>query len=166
MVSASLSNTLSNPEQLATYLARPAGSTVEGLDTSDGDAVAALLATLDWTDVTEDADSFGVRLGAARYYQATLPAGTVGKEGIKLVSELTDEELANVRLVRGKHNPELQLAGIPFVDTQVVHVIVADISSWPPAAEPTVETAHVVTWYPGRLTANVAWDTATVKLAR
>jgi hypothetical protein len=116
--------------------------------------------------VTEEAETLGVRFGACRYFRAQIAEGYVGQEGITTLGELTDAELANVRIVRGHHGQlEIQLAGQSPRPTKVMHMIVGSCESWP-NGEVTDDTAGVVTWYPGRLTAPVGLDRATVKFTR
>jgi len=150
----------------ASYLARPAGSSVDGLDVSDGNAVADFLAAHEWEDVTEEAAEGGTRYGKCLYFRATIGAEYTGQEGIALLSEISDEDMANVRIVRGHHgNFEIQLPGQAPRPTRVMHIIVGSYESFPDG-EVTDSTAGVVTWYPGRLTAPVGLDKATVKFTR
>ena len=158
-------------EKGADYLARPTGSSVDGLDVASGAAVGGFLSGQDWQEVTEEAEALGVRLGSCRYFRATigdghLEKGYMGQEGICLLSEVSDADLANVRIVRGHHgNLEIQLAGQSPRPTTTIHIILGNFESWP-NGEVTEETARVVTWYPGRLTAPVGLDRATVKFTR
>lgn len=148
------------------YFARPAGSSVEGLHVGDGEAVVAFLKQHNWTEVTDEAETLGVRFGGCRYYRATISAPYVGQEGIALASELTDDELAGARVVRGHHGKlELQLQGLKPRPTTVMHIIVGSASAFP-HGDVTAKDAQVVTWYPGRLTASVDIGGATVKRAR
>jgi hypothetical protein len=150
----------------ADYFARPAGSSVDGLDVSDGRAVANFLLAHGWEEVTEEASAMGVRFGACRYFRAEILAGYTGREGIALVGELSDDDLANVRIVKGHHgNFEIQLAGATPRPTQVMHLIIGSYESWP-NGEVTSDTAGVVTWYPGRLTKQTDLTDATVKFTR
>jgi len=150
----------------ASYLARPAGSSVDGLDVSDGNAVADFLAAHEWEDVTEEAAEGGTRYGKCRYFRAQISGDYTGQEGIALLSEISDEDLKNVRVVRGHHgNLELQLPGQAPRPTRVMHLIVGSYESFPDG-EVTDASAGVVTWYPGRLTAPVGLDKATVKFTR
>lgn len=153
-------------EKGANYLARPAGSSVTGFDVSSGAAVGGFLSGQDWQEVTEEAEVLGVRLGSCRYFRATIAEGYMGQEGICLLSEVSDTDLENVRIVRGHHgNLEIQLAGQAPRPTTTLHLILGNFESWP-NGEVTEETARVVTWYPGRLTAPVGLDKATVKFTR
>jgi hypothetical protein len=150
----------------AGYLARPAGSSVEGLDVSDGNAVADFLLSHEWEEVTDEAASMGVRFGACRYLRAEIAEGYVGQEGICLLSEVSDADLANVRIVRGHHGTlELQLAGQAPRPTQTMHLILASYEAWP-NGEVNDATVGIVTWYPGRLTAPIGLDKATVKFTK
>ena len=52
-----------------------------------------------------------------------------GLEGIAFLSELSDEELKGVRVVKGHHgNLEFQLKGMEPRRTQEVHIIVGNLS--------------------------------------
>jgi hypothetical protein len=162
-ISAALKNTLASEKQGEGYLARPAGSTVMGLDVSNGLDVAKWLEQLDWQDVTDEATEIGVRFGACRYFRAPIPAVYTGFEAIRLVEELDDADHPNVKLVKGHHgNFELQLEGLRPIMTHVVHIIIGNVADFP-NGEVSDETAGVVTWYPGRLTAPVDIGKATVK---
>lgn len=66
----------------ASYFARPAGSSVDGLDVSDGNAVADFLLAHNWEEVTEEAGNIGARFGACRYFRANINEGYSGQEGI------------------------------------------------------------------------------------
>lgn len=150
----------------ASYFARPAGSSVDGLDVSDGNAVAAFLLAHNWEEVTEEASTLGVRFGSCRYFRATIAEGYTGREGIALVNELSDEDLANVRIVRGHHgNFEFQLAGATPRPTGVMHLIIGSYESFP-NGEVNDDTAGIITWYPGRLTKQTDLTDATVKFTR
>lgn len=160
-----LQATLSNPDQGEDYFSRPAGSSVERLDTQNGLDVAKWLESLDWQDVTDEATKLGVRFGGCRYFRAPVPEGYTGLEGVALLEELTDAELAQVKVVKGHHGQlELQLEGLAPRPTPVVHIIVGSIADFP-NGKVTDETAGVVTWYPGRLTPPVDLGKATVKKA-
>ena len=148
------------------YFTRPAGSSVLGLDVGDGQAVMAFLSAHEWTEVTGEAVQLGQRLGSCRYFRAQIGADYVGQEGITTLGELTDEELANVRIVKGHHGDlELQLPGQAARPTKIMHMILGSCESFP-GGPVTTETAGVVTWYPGRLTGPVGLDRATVKFTR
>ena len=150
----------------AGYFARPAGSSVDGLNVADGVAVAAFLSSHAWEDVTEEAITLGTRFGKCLYFRAEIAEGFVGQEGIAILSELSDSDLGAVRIVKGHHgNLEIQLAGQAPRPTKVMHLIVGSIESFP-NGEVTDSSAGVVTWYPGRLTAPVNLEGATVKFTR
>jgi hypothetical protein len=150
----------------ASYFARPAGSSVDGLDVSDGNAVAAFLLAHNWEEVTEEAGNIGARFGACRYFRANINEGYSGQEGIALLGDLSDAELGNVRIVKGHHgNLELQLAGQTSRPTQVMHLILCNGGNFP-AGEVNEDTSAVVTWYPGRLTGPIGMERAVVKFIR
>ena len=150
----------------ADHFARPAGSSVDGLNVADGVAVAGFLASHEWEDVTEETITLGARFGACRYFRAEIAEGFVGQEGVSLLGCIGPDDLANVRVVRGHHgNLELQLPGQAPRPTKVMHLIVGSYESFP-SGEVTDASAGVVTWYPGRLTAPVNLEGATVKFIR
>ena len=64
LIQSALSHTLA--VKGADYFARPAGSTLVGANSMNGDTVVALLGTLDWTDVTEEASACGGAWASAR----------------------------------------------------------------------------------------------------
>lgn len=148
------------------YLARPAGSSIDRIDVTNGTIVANFLLSHEWTEVTDEAEAMGVRFGACRYFRATIAEGYTGREGIALVNELSDEDLANVRIVRGHHgNFEFQLAGATPRPTWVMHLIIGSYESFP-NGEVNDDTAGIITWYPGRLTKQTDLTDATVKFTR
>ena len=150
----------------AGYFARPAGSSVDGLNVADGEGVAAFLSSHAWEDVTEEAITLGTRFGKCLYFRAEIAEGFVGQEGVSLLGCIGPDDLPNVRVVRGHHgNLELQLAGQAPRPTKVMHLIVGSLESFP-SGEVTDASAGVVTWYPGRLTAPVNLEGATVKFTR
>lgn len=163
IINIALKNTLSNPEQGEEYFARPAGSGIEGFDTSNGVDVAKWLEGLDWQDVTDEAVELGCRFGGCRYFRASIPAEYTGFDKVALLGELSDDELSNVRVVRGHHgNLELQLPGMEPRGTDIVHIIIGNVADFP-NGEVSEDTAGVVTWYPGRLTPLADIGNATVK---
>lgn len=132
-------------------LRRPAGSTLDGVDVQDGEAVQTFLAGLAWEDVTKEIREMGAAFGACTYFRAGLTDGVSGWEGVALLSELSDEVIALVRVQRGHHgNLELVLPGLQPRPTNLVHLIRA-------------EDGTVITWFPGRITEVVALEGATVK---
>ncbi len=145
------------------HFARPAGSSLTGIDTNNGEAVYAFLLGLvgAFEEVTDAAKASGAAWGGCRYFRAKLPEAVVGMEGIALLSELDDADLARVRIVKGHHGGlELQLPGAAKRETNIAHMIVGDPTDgrWPPGHD-----AVVFTWYPGRLTPPVVIGGATVK---
>ena len=160
----SLANTAATKGEA--HFARPAGSSLVGVNTMDGEAVYAFLLeaalTGGFEEVTEEARATGCAFGRCRYFRATLPEGVIGLERIALLSELDEADLARVRVVKGHHGGlELQLPGGVARETRVVHVLVGDPAS--ATNEVADDTAIVYTWYPGRLTPPVVIAGATVK---
>ena len=148
------------------YFARPAGSTLVGVDSTNGDEIVNFLGSLDWEEVTGYAESIGAKAGDCRYFRAGLPEGVAGREGIRLISDLDDEQLGEVRIRRGHHgNVEHYIAGLEPAATALAHIILysREAKAWPPMGEVTPATAAVATWYPGRLTPFVSTGDITVK---
>jgi len=143
------------------HFARPAGSTLAGVNSSDGREVIKILLALPWEEVTEEVARMGASFGKCRYFRAELPEGVIGQERIALLSDLTPDDLARVRVVKGHHGKlEFQLPESAARETKVVHMIVGDPTS--PTNE-VGENAIIYTWYPGRITPAVALESATVK---
>lgn len=151
------------------HFARPAGSTLTGLDVSDGEAVVGFLrlrsyyypGELGWEDVTAEVQRAGSAFGRCRYYRAHLFGEVKGLERVALLSELAEEDLGRVRVVQGHHGGfELQLPGGASRETDVVHIILGNPDD--PDLEPG-DWSVVYTWYPGRITPAVKLGSATVK---
>ena len=147
----------------AESILRTEGSTVTGVDTVE--TTVNFLLSLDWRDTTERAHLLGTALGACRYFVATVPESMEAHESIALVDELTDEELATVRVVKGRHGYELQMQGGTSRPTREVHLILGNMVAFP-EGEPSEENVGLVTWYPGRLTQRVNIAKGTVKFTK
>ena len=166
LVRIALAHTAETSPKGVGYFARPAGSSLVGVDSTNGDEVVNFLSSLDWEDVTEYASEIGAAAGDCRYLRATLPKGVSGLEGVRLLSDLTDEQLTSVRLRRGHHgNVEHYIEGLEPQPTNVAHIILysREAKAWPPEGEVTEATAAVATWYPGRLTPFVNTPDITIK---
>jgi hypothetical protein len=148
------------------HFRRPAGSFLENIPVkTDGEAVVSflleLLRTVEVEDVTHQVEA----LGACRYYkiQSSL---IQGRESVSLLEDLTPEELSLCRFQIGHHgNVEIVMPDLPPRPTDIIHILVADVSVWPPVSPPNEDTARVVTWFPGRITPPVEIGRATVKKA-
>lgn len=147
----------------AESILRTEGSTVTGVDTVEK-TVDFLLSLTDWREVTDRAHLLGTALGACRYFVATVPEGMEAHESIALVDELSDEELATVRVVKGRHGYELQMQGGTSRPTREIHIILGNLREFPEGS-PSEENVGLVTWYPGRLTQRVNIAKGTVKFA-
>lgn len=150
-------DTIKNPEQGAKYFARPAGSYIKWLKEDfasdaeqEGSAASKLLLEFDWTEVTEYAFEIGAGFGQCRYFKAQLPEDLGAFEAAATLDELTDDELKEVRIVRGPHQIDVVLPGMTLRETGVVHIVIG------PSGDDTV----VYCWYPGRLTPK--WNPADV----
>ena len=161
LVLAAISNTS------ADYFKRPQGSFVPWLkgQEDEGTRAAGLLKELArdqvLVEVTDEVASAGASFGKCRYYQYTASTA-VYMEAASLVKDLSDEELAQVRLVRGHHGFELQ-APLACKPTNLLTICIGHPED--PGDEPTAETAVVFCWYPGKVTPAVGLGLATVKLS-
>lgn len=162
---------MSAPDMGAKHFRRTTGSRILWLAEDGGAGAAGMLSELIRDklaeDVTEEARAIGVAFGECRYFRVPLSAGAV--EAVALLSELSDEELASVKLAPAAHKAkdgsrrvEFVAASLPTRPTSIAHIIVGHATD--AFTAPDEKTAVVYTWYPGRLTANVALDAATVKL--
>ena len=144
------------------HFARPAGSTLSGVDSSDsGEVVEKIILALPWEEVTDEVAKVGAAFGKCRYFRAELPEGVVGQERIALLSELSPDDVARVRVVKGNHGfLQFVLPEEAARDTKVVHMIVGHPED--PKKAPG-RGAIIYTWYPGRITPAVALESATVK---
>jgi hypothetical protein len=148
------------------HFRRPAGSQLENVPAkTDGEATVGflleLLRNVEAEDVTQSVEA----LGACRYYK--IQDGIIqGMESVSLLQDLTPEELSMCRLQIAHHgNIEVVLGDLPPRPTNIIHILVADTSVWPPVNLPNEETARIVTWFPGRVTPPVDIARATVKRA-
>ena len=177
-----LTNTLAAPGQGAKYFARPHGSYISFLRDvrlqaedlggalgenpdplgAEGERAYNLLKEVArdkaWTEVTDYAKEVGAAFGQCRYFRAPAPEGSF--EGVALLSELTDAELASVKVQlsgHGQDRGELVSTVISPRETRQMHLALGAVVGGKPApfTEPTEETAVVYSWYPGRLTAQV-----------
>jgi hypothetical protein len=148
------------------HFRRPAGSFLEGVPAkTDGEAVVGfllkLLRTVEVEDVTHQVEA----LGACRYYKIQSDLIN-GYESVCLLGDLTPEELGRCRFQIGHHgNIEIVMPDLPPRPTDIIHILVADTSVWPPVSPPNEDTARMVTWFPGRITPPVDIGRATVKKA-
>jgi hypothetical protein len=111
-----------------------------------------------YEDVTEEIRASGNGFGLCRYYRAAFD----GMEAACLLSELSDEQLASVRVVRGAHGIELQAPGLQARPTDHLHVCVGNAAD--PFVEPNETTAVVYFWAPGRVLPRTNAGAITVKL--
>jgi hypothetical protein len=113
--------------------------------------------------VTDEANAKEVAAGKCRYFRAVISEQFTGLEGICLLRDLTDDEFANVRIVRGHHGePEMQISGVAPRPTQIMHLFIGDFGNYP-EGEYDIATAGLASWYPGRLTMPVPLNGAVVK---
>jgi len=144
----------------AKHFERPAGSYVEGFRDQDNEGlhVALFLEGCDWQEVTPQAVELGVAFGDCRYFRAPI-INEEAYEAVALLSELDEEQLKTIRVVKGHHGEmELTTPAVSPRRTKVVHLITG-----------THEGSTVAfTWYPGRLTRPAATglnDNTPVKLS-
>jgi hypothetical protein len=135
------------------YVTRRGGSFVEGL-VMEGLTVRPFLANLDWKEITSEVVASGCSFGTCRYFKASLPEGVKGFLGIKLLGELTPDELSRVRVEAAHHtNRDGSERGEMILDTiepTPVDFVVISIGS-PGGKDATwvEEDGVVYTWHPG-----------------
>lgn len=158
-------NTLNAADQGPKYFERPAGSFVpwlRALGPEEGTRTAGVLKELArdgvFTDVTDAIREVGASFGLCRYYRAAF----AGMEAACLLSDLSDEQLASVRVVKGAHGIELQAPGLQVRPTDHLHVCVGNAAD--PFVEPNETTAVVYFWAPGRVLPRTNAGAITVKL--
>lgn len=113
-------------------------------------------------EVTSEARAKGAAFGACRYFRMELAVLDAGLEAVALISEMSDDDLAAIRVVRGRHGVELVGPTIQPRPTHLLHFIVGHPTD--PQQEPG-EDAVLYTWYPGRLTQPLRINDAVVKLS-
>lgn len=165
-----INNALTSPEQGEKYFRRPQGSFIPKLRDSDNEGAAtveflrSMIGDGLFTEVTAEAEKIKSSFGKCRYFQATLPSYIEAYEAAVMLSELSEEDLATVRVVVGFHKKlELQSTKIAPRKTNIVHISVGNALD--PFAEMGAENVTVFTWYPGRITPNVDLSQGTVKLS-
>ena len=167
-IKTAIENTLADATQGADYFKRPAGSCIPWIKgtATEGQDAAGLLRELArdqmWSEVTEQAVAMGASFGACRYFQFV--NGTADYiEAVALIEELTDEELATVRIVKGHHGFELQ-APVAYRHTNVITICIGNGSDPFTNVDINQKNSRVFCWYPGRITPNVQLGKASVKL--
>jgi hypothetical protein len=177
LILAALSNTVARFG--VDYFARPTGSYVahdlllgtKRLQPAEAiELLQQLAADGAMVEVTDDAREAKPcpTLGSVRYFRAELPAAFVGFEAVTLISDLDDDQLAQVRVVRThkEHTPgvgggvELVLPEVPPREVSYLHIAVGNDN---PYEDPTEDGALVYFFAPGRLTGSVDVFNATVK---
>jgi hypothetical protein len=169
LILSAIENTVN--EKGTDHFRRPAGSYLTDVDMSNGIEVVGFLVDILRQVEAEDVTDKVEALGACRYYRVKSDMIS-GMESVSLLEDLTDDELAQVRIQKahhqgsdGRRRVEIILPNLPPRPTDIIHLLVADLSSWPPKNSPTNETARLVTWFPGRMTPPVDVSRATVKRA-
>lgn len=168
LILSAIENTLN--EKGYDHFRRPAGSYLTDVDMSNGEEIVGFLVDILRQVEAEDVTSQVEALGACRYYRVTSDMIS-GMESVSLLEDLTDDELAQVRIQKAHHQGsdgrrvEIILPNLQPRYTDIIHLLVADLSSWPPSKSPTIETARLITWFPGRMTPPVDISRATVKRA-
>jgi len=166
-VKKAIENSLADVSQGAKYFERPAGSNIPWIkgQADEGAQAAAILRELArdnmWTEVTEQAVAMGASFGACRYFQFTNNTPYY-IEAVSLIEELTEEELTQVKIVKGHHGYELQ-APVTSRPTNLLTICVGNGTD--PFTPADADNIRVFFWAPGRITPNVQLGKATVKLA-
>lgn len=140
-------------EQYVRGFDRKSGSYVEPWLSTEEQPMATLIEFLrDFDDVAQVHPGAPFEAPGHTYYQCSLGKWR-GFQNVKALRALTDEELEQVRVVRGAHGLELciTVGGIASIPTDIVSFICDDDG--------------LVTWYPGDFTARVDIVNATVKFA-
>jgi len=133
------------------HFRRPAGSEIEGVGPAD---IVAHLLEAELTDVTEETPDDCKGPGCT-YFRFQLPRP--GVQAIALLEELSDEELATVRVQKGHHgNVEFVSDAIEPTSVDFGHIIVG----------PHEGNQVVYTWFPGKITPFINNNRSTVKLVR
>ena len=104
----------------------------------------------------------GASFGACRYFQF-VNATADYVEAVALIEELTDAELAQVKIVKGLHGYELQ-APVVARPTNVLTICIGNGADPFTCVDINQKNSRVFCWYPGRLTPNVQIGKASVKL--
>lgn len=153
------------------HFRRPSGSFLTNVDMNNGEKIVGFLTDLLLRCEAEDVTDKVEALGACRYYRVESDLIS-GMESVSLLEDLSDDELAQVRIQKahhqgsdGRRRVEIVLPNLAPRPTNIIHFLVADTSVWPPQVHPNTDTARLVTWFPGRMTPPVDVSRATVKRA-
>jgi len=191
LVTDAIGRSIQAPNQGNEYFTRPAGSYLTGnaypessdseiqgalqiiypqgieVPMDDGARITGMLLGLPWVEVTDEARALGVAFGECRYFKAPVPRGMKGHEDILLGEDLTDEQLAQVRLVRHHGTIQMQLPGDTdsYTETDVIHIILGHMDDYE-VTRSEYGTAIVGAWHPGRLTECIDLKKATVKIVK
>ena len=133
------------------HFRRPAGSEIEGVGPAD---IVAHLMEAELTDVTEETPD-DCKGDGCTYFRFVLPRP--GVQAIALLEELSEEELATVRVQKGHHgNVEFVSDVIEPTSVDFGHVVVG----------PHKGEQVIYTWFPGKITPFINNNRSTVKLVR
>ena len=157
--------TLANPEQGEVYFERKNGSApiIDGISHRDSATALRILNSVQFTEVTDELDD-AQRSPVARYFRFELPAGVVAMQAVTSLGDLTDEELATVRVRRASHQDdkgnrvEFVSDVIPEKEVNYGHLIMG------PTKIGDKEVQVVWTWHPGDVVAFLDTRLCTVKL--
>lgn len=161
IINAAITNTINDPGQGPQYFVRPAGSFVAGHSRRPGDVqggliIANFLRLLKWHEVTAKAQQMGASFGKVRYFEAPVPWFTKAYEAVRLWGEMSPQEKATVRIAQSSHSnrdgsPRYELVS-PLDPARASTITIMVGNGADPFTSPTMTTAVVFTWYPGRLT--------------
>lgn len=139
------------PKEYVAGFVRKTGSYVEGLKSLDD--LFEMIAAIDVIEVTDELDSTLVEPGH-QYFEGVIPWDYTAMENIVLASDLTDEELSLLRVVRGPHGMELDGSLLPEgrLDPHPTDKVCF-----------ITDKDGLVTWYPGRFSAKSMKEMLAVK---
>jgi hypothetical protein len=165
LVMKAIEATISNPAQGEEYFERKHGSAilVDGIAYRSSAAALQILNSVEFVEVTDELDD-AQRSPVARYFRFQLPEGVVAMQAVTSLGDLTDEELATVRVQRAYHQDAAKNR-IEFISDVIAekevdygHIIVG------PTKIDDEEVEVVWTWHPGDVSAFLDTRLCTVKL--
>lgn len=161
-----IETTINNPEMGSGHFTRTHGSAllINGELNRTHQAALDVLGSVEFVEVTDELkDGLKAPVPGVRYYRFALPAGVTAMQGVSNLGDLTDDELATVRIVRAKHQDNNQ-DRVEFISDSIAEkeVDYGHLITGPSRRDPN-ETV-VWTWFPGDVTAFIDTTLATVKL--
>ena len=157
--------TIANEKMGSSYFARPNGSAplINGEINRTHQAALDLLGSVNFVEVTDELhESLKAPVPGVKYFRFDMPEGITAVQGVEILSEMTDEELSTVRVVRAHHQDgtnrvELVSNTISEKTVDYGHLIIG----------PTKEDPNEIvvwTWFPGDVTAYIDISRSVCKL--